>query len=48
MNYTQFLTDNRKKIILHSFYEFNIALMPKSDKDHKELKTTGKYLLSRR
>ena len=48
MNYTQFLADNRKKIILHSFYEANITLLPKSDKDHKELKTTGKYLLSRR
>ena len=48
MNYIQFPADNRKKIILHSFYEANITLMPKSDKDHKEQKTTGKYLLSRR
>ena len=48
MNYTQFLADNRKKIIFHSFYEANITLMPKSDKDHKGLKTTGKCLLFRR
>ena len=45
LNYIQFLAENRKKIILHSFYEANITLMPKSD---KELKSTGKYPLSRR
>ena len=46
LNYIQFLAENRKKRILHSFYEANISLIVKSDKDHKESKTTGKYLLS--
>ena len=51
INFTKFLikvhlAENRKKRILHSFYEANISLIAKSDKDHKESKTTGKYLLS--
>ena len=46
LNYTQFFAENIKKIILHSFYKANITLIPKSDKDHKEPKTTGKCLLS--
>ena len=46
LNYTQLFSENIKKIILHSFYEANITLIPKSDKEHKEPKTTGKCLLS--